>query len=159
MAPGTATFKLPLRMARSSCSGTRTLLMSTPHGKSALKTDVIGLHRRMYNMSDMHGTHNTNLLAALEGAQLNFDRAAMETVTVPLGVCNCKSGSCLTMQAQRRAATSASLESVWHCRYDFTKWAVSLNAMSPGLEKLLPPSDMRWRKDVRALEEGRYGQV
>ena len=50
-------------------------------------------------------------------------------------------------------------EKVWHCRYDFTEWAVSLNTMSPGLEKLLPPSDMRWRKDVRALEEGRYGKV
>jgi len=31
--------------------------------------------------------------------------------------------------------------------------------MSPGLEGLLPSSDMRWRKDVRALEAGRYEQV
>ena len=50
-------------------------------------------------------------------------------------------------------------EALEGCRYKFTKWAVSLNTMSPGLEKLLPPSDMRWRKDVRALEEGRYGEV
>ena len=45
------------------------------------------------------------------------------------------------------------------CRYNFTKWAVSLNTMTPGLAKLLPPSDMRWRRDVRALEAGRYEQA
>ena len=31
--------------------------------------------------------------------------------------------------------------------------------MPPGLEALLPPSDMRWRKDVGLLEEGKYEQV
>ena len=63
------------------------------------------------------------------------------------------------MQAQCSAAKHTTLKHSGKCRYNFTKWAVSLKSMSPGLEKLLPPSDMRWRKDVRALEEGRYGQV
>ena len=31
--------------------------------------------------------------------------------------------------------------------------------MPPGLEALLPPSDMRWRRDVGLLEEGKYEQV
>lgn len=45
------------------------------------------------------------------------------------------------------------------CRFNFSKWAVSLNSTPPGMEKLLPPSDMRWRKDVRFLEEGKYEEV
>ena len=44
-------------------------------------------------------------------------------------------------------------------RFGFSRWAVSLNSMPPGLEALLPPSDMRWRKDVGLLEEGKYEQV
>ena len=45
------------------------------------------------------------------------------------------------------------------CRFGFSRWAVSLNSKPPGLEALLPPSDMRWRKDVGLLEEGKYEQV
>jgi len=52
-----------------------------------------------------------------------------------------------------------SYKAYMQCRYNFTRWAVSLNTMTPGLAKLLPPSDMRWRRDVRALEAGKYEQV
>ncbi|CAK0783406.1 hypothetical protein CVIRNUC_006605 [Coccomyxa viridis] len=44
-------------------------------------------------------------------------------------------------------------------RFGFSRWAVSLNSMPPGLEALLPPSDMRWRRDVGLLEEGKYEQA
>ena len=44
-------------------------------------------------------------------------------------------------------------------RFNFSRWAVSLNSRPPSLEPLLPPSDMRWRRDVRLLEEGDYEQV
>ena len=44
-------------------------------------------------------------------------------------------------------------------RFNFSKWAVSLNSTPPGMERLLPPSDVRWRKDVRLLEQGQYEQV
>lgn len=44
-------------------------------------------------------------------------------------------------------------------RFNFSRWSVSLNSRPPGLEALLPPSDMRWRQDVRLLEEGSYEQV
>ena len=44
-------------------------------------------------------------------------------------------------------------------RFNFSRWAVSLNSRPPSLEPVLPPSDMRWRRDVRLLEEGDYEQV
>ena len=31
--------------------------------------------------------------------------------------------------------------------------------MPEGLERLLPHSDVRWRQDVRLLEQGRYDEV
>jgi len=57
----------------------------------------------------------------------------------------------------RRIITLIILAAV--CRFNFSKWAVSLNSKPPGIEKLLPPSDMRWRKDISLLEEGQYQQV
>ena len=44
-------------------------------------------------------------------------------------------------------------------RFGFSKWAVSLNDVPPGLDALLPSSDVRRRQDVRLLEEGRYDEV
>ena len=63
------------------------------------------------------------------------------------------------MQAEQSAANCVFVKLSRRCRYNFTEWAIALNTTSPDLERLLPPSDMRWRKDVRALEEGRYQQV
>ena len=40
-----------------------------------------------------------------------------------------------------------------------TSWVLALNEVSPGLERLLPPTDTRLRADIRALEQGRYDQV
>ena len=49
----------------------------------------------------------------------------------------------------------------WHtgCRYRFGNWALALNDMPVDLERLLPPSDARRRKDLRLLEEGRYSEA
>ncbi|KAK9904888.1 hypothetical protein WJX75_004896 [Coccomyxa subellipsoidea] len=44
-------------------------------------------------------------------------------------------------------------------RFGFSRWALSLNDMPEGLERLLPPSDMRWRHDVRLLEQGKYDEA
>lgn len=44
-------------------------------------------------------------------------------------------------------------------RFGFSKWAVSLNDAPPGLDALLPPSDVRKRQDIRLLEQGRYAEV
>jgi oxysterol-binding protein-related protein 3/6/7 len=43
-----------------------------------------------------------------------------------------------------------------HCReyYGFTSFAITLNEITPDLEGKLPPTDSRFRPDVRALEEG-----
>lgn len=38
--------------------------------------------------------------------------------------------------------------------YGFTSWGTTLNEITPGMEGRLPPTDSRYRPDVRALEEG-----
>ena len=38
--------------------------------------------------------------------------------------------------------------------YGFTSWGITLNEITPGMEAKLPPTDSRYRPDVRALEEG-----
>ncbi|GJE85969.1 oxysterol-binding protein-domain-containing protein [Phanerochaete sordida] len=38
--------------------------------------------------------------------------------------------------------------------YGFTYFGITLNEITPDLENKLPPTDSRWRPDVRALEEG-----
>ncbi|KAI0036658.1 Oxysterol-binding protein-domain-containing protein [Vararia minispora EC-137] len=40
-------------------------------------------------------------------------------------------------------------------QYGFTQWAMTLNEITPDLVGNLPPTDSRYRPDVRALEEGR----
>ncbi|KAK9823049.1 hypothetical protein WJX81_003835, partial [Elliptochloris bilobata] len=42
------------------------------------------------------------------------------------------------------------------CRYGFGTWTLGLNDMPASLERILPPSDARRRRDLRLLEEGRY---
>lgn len=46
-----------------------------------------------------------------------------------------------------------------NCRYSMTKFAVSLNELTPGLEERIAPTDSRLRPDQRALEDGVYDQV
>ena len=45
------------------------------------------------------------------------------------------------------------------CRYGFSRWVVELGTESPELQRLLPPTDIRQRRDVRALDSGRYEQA
>ena len=44
-------------------------------------------------------------------------------------------------------------------RYGFGTWTLALNDMPEGLERVLPPSDARRRRDLRLLEEGRYAEA
>ena len=44
-------------------------------------------------------------------------------------------------------------------RYNFSRWVVELGTESPELQRLLPPTDIRRRRDVRALDSGRYEQA
>ncbi|XP_027367707.1 oxysterol-binding protein-related protein 1C-like isoform X2 [Abrus precatorius] len=41
-------------------------------------------------------------------------------------------------------------------RYNFTRFAITLNELSPGLKEKLPPTDSRLRPDQRYLENGEY---
>lgn len=65
------------------------------------------------------------------------------------GICSAPIGICPDL--------SSSLRDL--CRWGFTRWALSLNDMPEGLQRLLPKSDMRWRGDVRALEQGKYDEA
>eukprot|EP00064_Thunnus_orientalis_P020537 superscaffoldBa00005697_g20675 len=38
--------------------------------------------------------------------------------------------------------------------YNFTSFAMTLNELEPGMERLLPPTDCRLRPDIRAMENG-----
>ncbi|KAK6923683.1 hypothetical protein RJ641_009883 [Dillenia turbinata] len=41
-------------------------------------------------------------------------------------------------------------------RYNLTRFAITLNELTPGLEEKLPPTDSRLRPDQRCLENGEY---
>ncbi|KAG7016516.1 Oxysterol-binding protein-related protein 1C [Cucurbita argyrosperma subsp. argyrosperma] len=41
-------------------------------------------------------------------------------------------------------------------RYNFTRFAMTLNELTPGLKEKLPPTDSRLRPDQRCLENGEY---
>ena len=45
------------------------------------------------------------------------------------------------------------------CRMGLNLFNMRLNEMTPGLESKLPPTDTRWRQDLRAIEKGEYPQV
>lgn len=42
--------------------------------------------------------------------------------------------------------------------YNFTSFAMTLNELEPGKERLLPPTDCRLRPDIRAMENGDIGR-
>ncbi|KAK4343242.1 hypothetical protein RND71_036336 [Anisodus tanguticus] len=46
--------------------------------------------------------------------------------------------------------------STFQTKYNFTRFAVTLNELSPDLEEKLPPTDSRLRPDQRFLENGEY---
>lgn len=45
------------------------------------------------------------------------------------------------------------------CRMGLNLFSMQLNEMTPGLESKLPPNDVRWRQDLRAIEKGDYAQA
>ncbi|XP_075954902.1 oxysterol-binding protein-related protein 2-like isoform X1 [Anarhichas minor] len=55
----------------------------------------------------------------------------------------------LALKTQRRCA-----QPLQHPMYNFTSFAMTLNELEPGMERLLAPTDCRLRPDVRAMENG-----
>ena len=45
------------------------------------------------------------------------------------------------------------------CRMGLNLFSMQLNELTAGLESKLPPTDTRWRQDLRAIETGDYAQV
>uniref|UniRef100_A0A8C7ZKJ8 Oxysterol-binding protein n=1 Tax=Oryzias sinensis TaxID=183150 RepID=A0A8C7ZKJ8_9TELE len=75
-----------------------------------------------------------------EGEEADEMPDVQETVTVI-------PGSALLWRITPRPAHSAQI-------YNFTSFAVTLNELEPGMEKLLAPTDCRLRPDIRAMENG-----
>ncbi len=44
-------------------------------------------------------------------------------------------------------------------RYQFTRWAIQLNEITPGLQQRLAPTDCRLRPDQHYTELGEYDKV
>nr|DAD39523.1 TPA_asm: hypothetical protein HUJ06_013846 [Nelumbo nucifera] len=49
-----------------------------------------------------------------------------------------------------------SMPSKYSTRYNLTRFAITLNELTPGLKEKLPPTDSRLRPDQRCLENGEY---
>nr|XP_054602469.1 oxysterol-binding protein-related protein 2 [Nothobranchius furzeri] len=75
-----------------------------------------------------------------EGEEADELPDVQETVTVI-------PGSALLWRVTPRPAHSAQM-------YNFTSFAVTLNELEPGMERLLAPTDCRLRPDIRAMENG-----
>lgn len=43
--------------------------------------------------------------------------------------------------------------------YNFTSYAMTLNELEPGMDRLLAPTDCRLRPDIRAMENGDIGNT
>ena len=66
--------------------------------------------------------------------------------------------ACLTVQVLICVSTMMN-EGCLTCRYQFSEWDASLNEITQGQRGRLPPSDARFRPDVRAIEDGRFTEV
>lgn len=62
-------------------------------------------------------------------------------------------GGCFTMACLGVYCISASTK-----YYNFSFFAMTLNQLTPDLERVLPPTDSRFRPDVRQLELGNFGR-
>ena len=65
---------------------------------------------------------------------------------------------CLTIKVLTELSTSIN-QGCLTFRYQFSDWDASLNEIVQGQRGRLPPSDARFRPDVRAIEDGRFTEV
>ncbi len=80
------------------------------------------------------------------------------TSAIPLVRSHALSGKIWDSDASSHEGSCAYWEYV-SCRMGLNLFSMQLNEMTPGLEAKLPPNDIRWRKDLRAIEKGDYAQV
>ncbi|XP_039024612.1 oxysterol-binding protein-related protein 1C-like isoform X2 [Hibiscus syriacus] len=71
------------------------------------------------------------------------------------GDCSAK-GKGLNSLAESRPLWKRSKPSQYPTRYNLTRFAITLNELTPGLKEKLPPTDSRLRPDQRHLENGEY---
>uniref|UniRef100_A0A667XTP7 Oxysterol-binding protein n=1 Tax=Myripristis murdjan TaxID=586833 RepID=A0A667XTP7_9TELE len=90
-----------------------------------------GESKKLKQVSDEHST---------ESEEADEMPEVQETVTVI-------PGSALLWRITPRPAHSAQM-------YNFTSFAMTLNELEPGMERLLAPTDCRLRPDIKAMENG-----
>ncbi|KAK8643130.1 hypothetical protein V6N13_012441 [Hibiscus sabdariffa] len=71
------------------------------------------------------------------------------------GDCSAK-GKGLDSLAESHLLWKRSKPSKYPTRYNLTRFAITLNELTPGLKEKLPPTDSRLRPDQRHLENGEY---
>ncbi|XP_051139046.1 oxysterol-binding protein-related protein 1C-like [Andrographis paniculata] len=71
---------------------------------------------------------------------------------------NCSKGKARD-SPQRRLLWKRSKPAKFATRYNFTRFAITLNELTPGLKEKLPPTDSRLRPDQRCLENGEHDKA
>ncbi|XP_052201872.1 oxysterol-binding protein-related protein 1C-like isoform X2 [Diospyros lotus] len=61
--------------------------------------------------------------------------------------------------AESRLLWSRSKPPTYPTKYNLTRFAITLNELTPGLKEKLPPTDSRLRPDQRCLENGEYDKA
>ncbi|XP_044475356.1 oxysterol-binding protein-related protein 1C-like isoform X2 [Mangifera indica] len=101
------------------------------------------------NPHQVHGTvqdRNGKTMATVFG---KWD----ESMHYVIGDC---SGKGKGFESEARALWKQSAPPKFPTRYNFTRFAITLNELTPGLKEKLPPTDSRLRPDQRHLENGEY---
>ncbi|XP_047340957.1 oxysterol-binding protein-related protein 1C-like isoform X2 [Impatiens glandulifera] len=78
-----------------------------------------------------------------------------ESMYYIIGDCSVK-GKGLESLSEARLLWKRSQPPKFPTRYNFTRFAMTLNELTPGLKEKLPPTDSRLRPDQRCLENGEY---
>lgn len=78
-----------------------------------------------------------------------------ESVHYVIGECSGK-GKGFESLSEARLLWKRSKPPKYLTRYNFTRFAITLNEVTPGLKEKLPPTDSRLRPDQRCLENGEY---
>lgn len=101
-----------------------------------------------HKKSEKKGDNKKQKNEELEGAE-NDDADDMPEVQETVSVVP---GSTLLWRIDSRPAHSAMM-------YNFTNFAMCLNELEPSMEAVLPPTDCRFRPDIRAMENGNMDEA
>ncbi|XP_078429764.1 OSBP(oxysterol binding protein)-related protein 1C [Wolffia australiana] len=79
-----------------------------------------------------------------------------ESIQYVMGDCSSKSKLSSELLANAPVLWKRARQSQHPTRYNLTRFAITMNELTPGLKEKLPPTDSRLRPDQRCLENGEY---